>query len=167
MDCPRCGLSSPDTAMWCDCGYDFRTRRMRGQPTPGGPATGTGEFVSAASQARWTVGLLIAGICLDVVATVSGSLQVSLVNRVLSGETITTAEAASNDSRQQLIGVFQIILYVATAVVFLMWLSRSYRNLSALSSSPRAYSPGWAVGSFFVPFLNLVRPLQIVRELWH
>jgi hypothetical protein len=48
-----------------------------------------------------------------------------------------------------------------------MWISRSYRNLPALSSSPCTYSPGWAIGAFFVPFLNLVRPFQIVRELWH
>jgi hypothetical protein len=29
-----------------------------------------------------------------------------------------------------------------------------------------AYSPGWAIGGFFVPFLNLARPFQVVREIW-
>ena len=25
LECPRCGLFSPDTAQRCDCGYDFET----------------------------------------------------------------------------------------------------------------------------------------------
>jgi hypothetical protein len=28
------------------------------------------------------------------------------------------------------------------------------------------YSPAWAVGGFFVPFLNLVRPFQVMKEVW-
>jgi len=28
------------------------------------------------------------------------------------------------------------------------------------------YGPGWAVGSFFVPFVNLVIPYKAVREVW-
>jgi hypothetical protein len=28
------------------------------------------------------------------------------------------------------------------------------------------YSPGWAVGSFFVPILNIFRPYQIAQEIW-
>ncbi|MFL6227217.1 MAG: DUF4328 domain-containing protein [Pyrinomonadaceae bacterium] len=27
-------------------------------------------------------------------------------------------------------------------------------------------SPGWAVGYWFIPFANLVRPYQVVKELW-
>jgi uncharacterized protein DUF4328 len=97
----------------------------------------------------------------------SSLLEVGLVNRALSGEAITASEVASNDSRQQLIGILQIAVYIAAAVTFLMWLSRSYKNLPALSGSRGTYAPGWAIGAFFVPFLNLVRPFQIVRELWH
>jgi hypothetical protein len=26
MKCPKCGLYNPDTAMWCDCGYNFDGR---------------------------------------------------------------------------------------------------------------------------------------------
>jgi len=33
--CPRCGLTNPDTAMWCDCGYDFRSGSIREQPATG------------------------------------------------------------------------------------------------------------------------------------
>ncbi len=29
QQCPRCRLFNPDTAMRCDCGYDFETRTMQ------------------------------------------------------------------------------------------------------------------------------------------
>jgi hypothetical protein len=29
MDCPRCGLLSPDGAQRCDCGYDFAERVVK------------------------------------------------------------------------------------------------------------------------------------------
>jgi hypothetical protein len=80
---------------------------------------------------------------------------------------ITDAEAAANDSRQLLIGILQAVFLLGTAVVFLMWFRRVHKNLPALGGRDLKYSPGWAVGGFFVPFLNLVRPLQVMREIWH
>jgi hypothetical protein len=30
MNCPNCGLINPETALMCDCGYDFPSRVMKG-----------------------------------------------------------------------------------------------------------------------------------------
>jgi hypothetical protein len=166
MVCPRCGLSNPDTTVWCECGHDFETGRLRGDPALDTPAW-TGPFISAAPRARWTIALLAVWILLDVVALLSELAQAGLVSRSLSGVPITKAEAASNDSRQQFIAILQLTVYVVTAVAFLLWFSRSYSNVAALSPIPRSFSPAWAVGSFFIPLLNLVRPFRITRELWH
>lgn len=32
MDCPKCGLASPPTALQCDCGYDFETGKPSETP---------------------------------------------------------------------------------------------------------------------------------------
>ena len=37
---------------------------------------------------------------------------------------------------------------------------------TALGANNLKYTPKWAVGCFFVPFLNLVMPYQVVREIW-
>jgi hypothetical protein len=58
------------------------------------------------------------------------------------------------------------LVYLPTAVVFLMWMHRSYKNLLEMGTRGLTYSPGWAVGGFFVPFLNFVRPCQVVQEMW-
>ena len=67
-----------------------------------------------------------------------------------------------------LVGILSIVLYVATVIFFLVWLYRAFDNLPAFGNSERSlsYSPGWAVGSFFVPFVNLVVPYRAVKELW-
>jgi hypothetical protein len=54
-----------------------------------------------------------------------------------------------------------------TAVFFLVWIYRAHKNLRALGATDLKYSPAWAIGGFFVPLLNLVRPYQVVMEIWN
>lgn len=66
-----------------------------------------------------------------------------------------------------LLAVLEFFVYVATVVVFLMWLYRAANNLKAFNAWHRPeYSPGLAVGSFFIPFANLVIPYRAVKEVW-
>lgn len=66
-----------------------------------------------------------------------------------------------------LLAVLQIMLYVATVIFFCVWLHRANKNLRAFNPWARPeHSAGWAVGSFFVPFVNLVVPYRAVREVW-
>jgi len=61
-------------------------------------------------------------------------------------------------------------------VLFLRWFHRLYKNVHWMAQSqleldgtpswPVKHTPGWAVGSFLVPFLNWVRPYQIMKEAW-
>ncbi len=67
---------------------------------------------------------------------------------------------------QALLLIINFLLYLATIIVFLLWLYRAHSNLRSLGAQRLDSSPGWAVGSFFIPFLNLVRPYKAVRELW-
>jgi hypothetical protein len=68
---------------------------------------------------------------------------------------------------QGLIALFQVPVYIATLVMFLIWLFRIYKNLDFLESQQhREFTPGWAVGWWFVPFANLVKPFQVMREAW-
>ncbi|HAX82628.1 MAG TPA: hypothetical protein DCY40_08690 [Actinobacteria bacterium] len=55
-------------------------------------------------------------------------------------------------------------LVVAVAVI--VWLRRMYRNLSPLGVTELRFAPGWAVGAWFVPILNWIRPKQIVDDIW-
>lgn len=54
---------------------------------------------------------------------------------------------------------------VLGGIAFLFWFRRAYGNAHALGLQGR-HGLGWAVGGWFVPFLNLVRPGQIAIEMW-
>jgi hypothetical protein len=97
---------------------------------------------------------------------VSGFFEISLLNRVGAG-VISDADANANDLRQGVTYILQLLIILSTAVAFLTWFYRAHKNLPRLGARNLEYSPGWAVGGFFVPFLNLVRPYQVMREVWH
>ncbi len=61
-------------------------------------------------------------------------------------------------------------LLVATlclVIFFLRWFHQCYKNLSSLEVGELDHTPGWAVGWFFVPFANLVKPYSVAHEMWH
>jgi Domain of unknown function (DUF4328) len=66
-----------------------------------------------------------------------------------------------------LFAVFELLIYLATVVCFCVWLYRAYANLRIFDPSQGLdYTPTMAVGSFFIPFANLVIPYRAVREVW-
>ena len=60
----------------------------------------------------------------------------------------------------------QAIVWIVTAVLFLAWLARARQTLEALGVAGLRFSPGWTVGAFLVPGLNLVWAPQAVHDLW-
>ena len=54
---------------------------------------------------------------------------------------------------------------VASTIVVGCWIYRVSANAHVLSDD-MTISPGWAVGWYFVPFANLVKPYQGMKEAW-
>ena len=122
---------------------------------------GAGAILAGTTQV-----LLALGVVMEVVSLGSSVAQYALLGRIAQGEVLPPGATDANDVREGLIGFVEIGLFVVTAVVFLTWLYRAHRNLAALRSAPSRFSSGQAVWAWFIPFLNLVRPYQVVRELW-
>jgi len=123
-------------------------------------------FVSGHSRAQWVAVLLLVVIIVTIISVVSDSMQIQLLSRAQAGLSISEAEAIANDSRQATIGYIYFTVFVFTAIAFCVWIHRAHRNLPALGNRDLKYSPGWAVGAFFVPILSLFRPYQITKEIW-
>jgi hypothetical protein len=116
---------------------------------------------------RLAVEIVFAGIVvIAAVAIVSGLFELSLLNRIIAGEQVSNSELDNNDIRQGIVGLLQFLTYVTAAVVFIVWLHRAYKNVDAVAPEERRYKTGWAIGGWFVPFLNLWRPKQIVNDVW-
>jgi hypothetical protein len=63
-------------------------------------------------------------------------------------------------------GVIFLLLLLATAVLFIIWMSRAARNNEALGRDLPRLSAGWAVGGWFIPLANFVIPVLIMQDLW-
>ena len=110
---------------------------------------------------------IFAGIILISALSVrSEFLIVQYLGAIQDGELIDEDEADELGSRQMMLGAIQTLLLVSCMIAFLMWFHRAHKNLGAAGLEDLEYSPGWAVGGFFVPFLNLVRPFQVMKEVW-
>ena len=126
------------------------------------------RYVSTSFRARIVTVLLIIGAFVSLAATL-----LAVAELVVPGELFGDGE--SEDPLTLVLALFaiglallEIVVYIATVVFFLMWLYRSRENLAAFGVRKNSleYSSGWAVGSFFVPFVNLVIPYRAIKELW-
>jgi hypothetical protein len=59
----------------------------------------------------------------------------------------------------------QVVPAVVAAVLFCRWLYRAYEDNRRLGGLPVRFTPGGAVASFFLPFINFYRPYQVMRDL--
>jgi Domain of unknown function (DUF4328) len=62
--------------------------------------------------------------------------------------------------------LIRLPVFILTVVFFLIWLNRSYKNLTPLGARQLEHTSGWAVGYWFIPFVSLFKPFQVVRETW-
>lgn len=104
------------------------------------------------------------GVCIFacVLNVLSSYLQLSL----LQGPAFTDEQASANDLREQAAGVFYLVVFLLTAIVFSTWINRAHHNVRGFGAEAMTITPGWAVGYFFIPILNLFRPYKAMSELW-
>ncbi|MEW6412623.1 MAG: DUF4328 domain-containing protein [Candidatus Zixiibacteriota bacterium] len=130
------------------------------------PAGPTAAFKDPTSL-TWTLkAMLYAGILLLVIGIWSGWLELQLLDDAINGYEISDEAAEINDLRQGLIGLLQIVLFIATAVVFSIWTYRANYNAHALGGRGMKYTPGWAVGWYFVPIANIIKPMYVMEEIY-
>lgn len=132
-------------------------------PIPTGQSEPWEPLRGRAQVARVVLYVLAA---VSAIAAVSDAFEIGMLARMQDGQAVSDAEIDFNDARQGIIGVVQSLLLLATVVVFLMWFARAYFNLPRLGVRSLRYKPGWAIGAWFVPILNLFRPKQIANDIW-
>jgi hypothetical protein len=53
---------------------------------------------------------------------------------------------------------------LAVVILWLVWQHRVHARLRALTGAGLRFTPGWAVGWWFVPGANVYKPFQVMRE---
>jgi hypothetical protein len=156
-----------------------RPQQSGGKPMPtysDAPKT----FISGKTLALWTVILLglealakLADTGVAMAQLVLASNYPETVAAALGPEAVDVSEMPGGRFQMILslldlaVSFFGLFTFTATLVVFLVWLHRAYSNLPSLGVPHLDFSSGWVIGSWFVPFMNLVRPYRIVKYIWN
>jgi hypothetical protein len=128
--------------------------------------TASAGFRDSGTLTRWLVILLWANVALAVIAAVSGVFEVKLLTDIQAGLTLAPGQAEANDLRQQVIAVVHMIQLITLIVVFCIWIHRANYNARQLGAADMKFTPGWAIGWYFIPIMNLWKPYQAMKEIW-
>lgn len=139
----------------------------------------TNVFNSGKTLALWTTILLAANVLLGLIHVGFESLQLFLISAqpetaaaALSDDDIDFSEMPGGGLQLAVLlhgggrAILHVIVMIATVILFLIWEHRANSNLRPLGEAHPEFRSRWAVGSWFVPILNLVVPFQIVRYIW-
>ncbi len=109
------------------------------------------------------VKFLLAGGFVVVAAVLVGQIA-ELLGHVSLEE---TAELTAGSGLYAIVGVIDGVLALITIIFFAMWIYRAAANVVAADVVGFSYTPGWAVGWYFIPFANLFKPFSAMREIWN
>ena len=108
---------------------------------------------------QWLLWIGVAVACVALVDDVVEFVQVQI------GQ-VSPDQLTNSDPIQGIVGLLQSGLGVVTAITFLKWVYRAYKNVQGFGAEGLRFSPGWAIGYYFIPILSLIRPVQVMSEIW-
>ncbi len=139
-------------------------KRAEQGPVKGLGGVSGGRFDSLGNRARVVFGVFAIFAGITVFAIISYFTVIQLLGKPVWQ--ITMDEILAMDARLSLLDTLFLWTAIVAGIVFLVWVYRANKNLSSLGAGGTRFTPGWAVGWFFVPFMNLVRPYQVVKEIF-
>ena len=179
IPCPECERQISNKAPACiHCGFplatpepkpDLRTTlappdsQPRATPAPS-PTRRTRPLSSGLNGT--TVGLFLATAGLWIAAVIAHLVYVDkrdLFEYVSSDRNLRFAVDAEETAATWALGAGVVLL--ATGVLFVIWLYQAYEAAESRGATDTQWSPGWAIGGWFIPLANLVIPILVVNEV--
>jgi hypothetical protein len=124
-----------------------------------------------ASQVRLLSRLVVIALAVVVVADVWQIVaelhRASVVdNLVTSPSLFDIGKATSADHAVRASNIGYLLALLVAGSLFVAWLYQVVSNVVEHRPQDVRHSKGWAIGGWFVPFLNWVRPKQFVDDAW-
>ena len=127
-------------------------------------------FRDPALLVRWTKVSIYAQLLTSCIALISGYLEyevlAGLQNGAFESQQAAISAAEASDARQGVVGIAQFVTFIVSGILILRWIHRVNWNARALGAQNLQFTPGWAIGWYFVPVMNLWKPYQAMKEIW-
>ncbi|MEU1347384.1 DUF4328 domain-containing protein [Streptomyces sp. NPDC005776] len=136
-------------------------------PTPTGPQT-TRSLRSPVGLGKAVCVLLGSVAVADVLALGAGVHSRQVLSEGMADDFLTYDEAVGDraDMLYQASGSLQVLTFLATVVVFLIWFRRVRLNAEVFDPYAHSMRPGWAIGGWFVPIGALWLPHRVAGGVW-
>ena len=92
--------------------------------------------------------------------------EIDIFNRLDRDEFVSFMELTDSDDFVATAGGFIFFLAAISFVLLVIWTYRTYQNLRELRAEDTRFSPGWTIGGWLIPFVNLLMPFFIFQEMW-
>jgi Domain of unknown function (DUF4328)/Uncharacterised protein family UPF0547/Protein of unknown function (DUF2510) len=115
---------------------------------------------------NWVRVALVVTILAQVAELVADQVYIGVQRDILDGRVLGLAHVESVVHAVHTTRGLGLIVGAITAILFLVWFYRAYRNLVRAGIHDLRFGPGWALGGWFIPFFNWVRPKQIANDIW-
>ncbi len=130
----------------------------------------SGSFLPPYVSSR-TMAFCLSALLLITAATFSVSAgfeisEVQLLVGALGENKVSAIDRHTHNLMRSSLATARVGLVCASALLFGCWLYRSRINGRAFGSRRFQYLRKWALLGFVIPLLNLIRPLQVVSEVW-
>jgi heme/copper-type cytochrome/quinol oxidase subunit 2 len=66
-----------------------------------------------------------------------------------------------------IVGLIYLVVWVVVTIFCAVWICRASANARTIQPSENRVRPGWAVGYFFVPIINLWMPFKAMKQIWN
>jgi hypothetical protein len=95
-----------------------------------------------------------------------GSLLGIAAELIEAGGIASVDDGSSTSLTRTLMYLTEGVGLLVSIIAVAMWIHRAHANLYEAGAEGLQFTPGWAVGWYFIPFANLFKPFQAMRELW-
>src|SRR5437667_12701875 len=124
-----------------------------------------GPFRAGQTWTNWATGLLVLAGVVSVFAIDYITYDLHTLYDLAAGSPVALERGRAHTRLQDMSTAF-VVVFVLTAVVWLIWQYRAHANLRAIGAQDLRFSPLKGVASWFVPVGNLVLPYLAVGQLW-
>jgi rRNA maturation endonuclease Nob1 len=167
-NCSNCNVLVLETEKICkNCGSNLESEPYINSDSVVFTKKPIYEFKSLDILTNTLIFLLSAGILFSVINIYANAKEISYLNsNINSGGVLYYEDADFESILIAFSQLFYIIFLLSSIIIYFIWVRHAYRNLASLQLKPAEFSSGWAIGSYFVPILNLFRPYTMMKEIW-
>ncbi|MEZ5299954.1 MAG: DUF4328 domain-containing protein [Verrucomicrobiales bacterium] len=113
-------------------------------------------------------GIVTAALALLSIVLIGLSAFIVMNPELMSDGVFETDEEAADLLLIGLLGIAYLLVFSVCVVFWCIWTNRCAKNIRALGANPSflEFTPGWAVGWYFIPIAFWWKPYQAHREIW-